>query len=309
MKKIFLPLHKYFLVVFLLVSLCVSTAKSSAQNQLGLKFEISFTSKAHPEAITGRVYVIVARNKDIEPRFQTRRSASAPFFGKDVESLKSGEAAIIDKDVLGFPLNSIMDIPPGDYYVQGFVNIYTEFKRSDGHTIWLHNDQWEGQQWNRSPGNIYSDVTKIKIDPSKSQTIMISCNHVIPPIKVPADTKWVKRIKFKSKILSEFWGQPIYLGATILLPKGYDENPNDYYPVNYLQGHFSLRAPRGFRTDDPGKKNPRGRRGYEFYQSWIAADAPRMLYVTFQHPCPYFDDSYAVNSANCGPYGDAIIQE
>jgi hypothetical protein len=34
-----------------------------------------------------------------------------------------------------------------------------------------------------------------------------------------------------------------------------------------------------------------------------------MIAVTFQHPTPYFDDSYAVNSANNGPYGDALLQE
>jgi S-formylglutathione hydrolase FrmB len=34
-----------------------------------------------------------------------------------------------------------------------------------------------------------------------------------------------------------------------------------------------------------------------------------MIAVTFQHPTVYFDDSYAVNSANNGPYGDAIMQE
>jgi hypothetical protein len=28
-----------------------------------------------------------------------------------------------------------------------------------------------------------------------------------------------------------------------------------------------------------------------------------------QHPTPYFDDSYAVNSANNGPYGDAITND
>jgi len=36
---------------------------------------------------------------------------------------------------------------------------------------------------------------------------------------------------------------------------------------------------------------------------------PRMIVVRFQHPTPFFDDSYAVNSANNGPYGDAILQE
>jgi hypothetical protein len=99
------------------------------------------------------------------------------------------------------------------------------------------------------------------------------------------------------------------LGATILLPKGYEDNPDVYYPVNYGQGHFSLRTPHGFRTDDPGDENPRARRGYEFYKFWTSDECPRMIAVTFQHPCPYYDDSYAVNSPNVGPYGDAILEE
>jgi hypothetical protein len=52
-----------------------------------------------------------------------------------------------------------------------------------------------------------------KVDPSAAKIIEISCENVIPPVKAPPDTKWVKRIKFQSKILTEFWGKPIYLGA------------------------------------------------------------------------------------------------
>jgi hypothetical protein len=255
------------------------------------------------------VYVIVSKTDSPEPRFQTRRSRSSPFFGLDIENLNPGEPATIDADVLGFPLNSIKDIPPGDYYVQGFVNIYTKFDRSDGHSLWLHNDQWEGQQWNRSPGNLYSDILSVNIDPARSRIIELACVSTIPPVEIPADTEWVRRIKFESEILSEFWGRPIYLGATILLPRDYEKNKKLYYPVNYLQGHFSLRPPKRFRTEPADENDRRGRAGYEFYQAWIDEDCPRMIYVTFQHPCPYFDDSYAVNSANCGPYGDAIMEE
>jgi hypothetical protein len=42
---------------------------------------------------------------------------------------------------------------------------------------------------------------------------------------------------------------------------------------------------------------------------WLAENTPRFIYVTLQHPSPYYDDSYAVNSENNGPYGDAIMQE
>ncbi|HEY7292679.1 MAG TPA: alpha/beta hydrolase-fold protein [Vicinamibacterales bacterium] len=48
---------------------------------------------------------------------------------------------------------------------------------------------------------------------------------------------------------------------------------------------------------------------YRFYQDWNGPDFPRMIHVLVQHPTPYFDDSYAVNSANNGPYGDAITYD
>jgi enterochelin esterase-like enzyme len=107
------------------------------------------------------------------------------------------------------------------------------------------------------------------------------------------------------------------LGATVLLPKGYDTHPGVRYPVLYEQDHFSLRPPFGFSPDDPKLSDDRLRflrdhhfeSGYEFYQKWISEDFPRFIIVTFQHPTPYFDDSYAVNSVNNGPYGDALLTE
>jgi len=279
-----------------------------ARSDVGLKFEVSYPAETHGDPITGRVYAIISRSDERDLRFQTGFTG-VPIWGQNVAALKPGVAGIINEGAYGYPLESIRDIPAGEYFVQGFINIYSEFKRSDGHTIWLHDDQWEGQQWNRSPGNLYSDTIKVTIDPSRPQTIRLNCKNVIPPVEIPPDTEYVKRIKFQSKILTEFWGRPIYLGATILLPRGYDSHPDVHYPVNYIQGHFSLAAPHGFRTDEPDEGNPRGRRGYDFYKYWISDECPRMIAVTFQHPCPYFDDSYAVNSANCGPYGDALIQE
>jgi len=294
--------------VLTLVSCGSSPGQRSGSARSALKFEISFPSEAAAGPVTGRVYVMLSRNALREPRLQIG-TLGVPFFGKDVTGLRAGEHAVVDADELGYPLKNIAAIPPGDYYVQGFVNIYTEFNRSDGHTLWMHKDQWEGQRFNVSPGNLYSPVIKVHLDPAQKNIVSLNCSQVIPPIEVPADTKWVKRIKFQSPMLSEFWGQPMYLGATILLPKGYEEHPDVFYPVNYIQGHFSLRPPNGFRTEPPTADDRRGNRGYEFYQQWISETCPRMILVTFQHPCSYYDDSYAVNSPNTGPYGDAIMEE
>ena len=287
------------LLTLVLLASLVSLSFSSTAQSPKLQFVLSFDESVHKEPITGRVFVMVTEDERREPRLQAGSwMRSVPFFGLDVHELEPGESVVIDETILGYPLKSLKDIPAGDYYVQALMNVYTKFERSDGHVIWAHMDQWEGQQFNRSPGNLHSEVQKAHMDPAEGYTIELSMDQVIPPIEVPEDNEWVKRIKFKSELLSEFWGHPIYIGATILLPMGYHSHPDVYYPVIYRQGHFSTRAPYGME----GEKS-------SFYKTWTAEDLPRMIEVTFQHPCPYFDDSYAVNSVNCGPYGDAIMKE
>ncbi len=275
-----------------------------------LQFHITVPAGAHAAPITGRVYVIISRNesddllKDIGNWEQ-----ETSFFGADVSALAPGSAAIIDADTPGYPLKSLREIPAGDYYVQALVNVYTQFHRSDGHTIWAHMDQWEGQKFNESPGNLYSTVQKVHLDPATGYDVHLQAERVIPAIKMPHDTQWVKHIKVQSKLLSAFWGQPIFLGATVLLPKDYDKHPEAHYPVIYQQGHFGLKPPLYIEPEPPGNDSKRRTMGYAAFQAWSGDNFPRMIAVTFQHPTPYFDDSYAVNSANNGPYGDALMQE
>jgi hypothetical protein len=268
-----------------------------------LRFEITYPASANRGPITGRVYVMLSRTPPAaEPRAPDREPRTSigrigiPFFGRDVERVAPGQVAVVDGTDLGHPVWDMRDLPAGEYHVQGFVNVYSEFKRADGRTVWMHDDQWEGQRWNVSPGNLYSDVQRVRVDPSHPFTIRLEAKNVIPPIVVPANTRYVERFKFQSPSLTRFWGRPIYLGAAVLLPRDYHTS-TIRYPVNYVQGHFSLNPPYGF-ADTNG-----------FAREWLRDDFPRVIAVTFQHPTPYFDDSYAVNSVNVGPYGDAIMRE
>ncbi len=260
-----------------------------------LKFEVSFPKSVSSEPLTGRMFLAFAHHDRREPGLQVSRYG-VQFFGIDFTNLKPGETILFDANILGYPIDNLAELPAGEYYVQAILNKYTEFNRSDGHSVWMHNDQWEGQNWRRSPGNVKSEVKKLSINHSKEQTIQFVVDKIIPPIKVAADTDWIKRVKIKSEKLTEFWGQPIYIGATVLLPRGYKEHPNVKYPTIYHQGHFSLRPPLRFNRDST------------FTADWKSENFPRFIAVTIQHPTPYFDDSYAVNSANNGPYGDAIHQ-
>ena len=270
---------------------------AAAQRPSSTRFEITVPASVRAEPLTGRVYVMIARANEREPRLQIGRLGT-PFFGHDVERLAPASPAIIDERDLGHPVWELRDIPPGDYYVQGFVNVYSEFRRADGHVLWMHDDQWEGQHWNVSPGNLYSDVQRVRLDPKAGYVVRLEVKNVIPPVRVPADDEWVKRIKFQSPSLTKFWGRPVYLGATVLLPRDY-ATTTMRYPVLYEQGHFSLNPALRFQND-PNNAT---------YKEWTRDDFPRVIAVTFQHPTPYFDDSYAVNSVNVGPYGDAIMKE
>lgn len=276
----------------------LAIALTGCRGASGPHFEISFPASAHGQPITGRVFVMISTEDNPKPIQQTGMIRfRTPVFATDVDQLRPGQPAVIDGKTLGYPIESLTDLPAGDYYVQGLLNVYTECHRSDGHTLWVHLDQWEGQKFNYSPGNLYSGIKKIHLDGKAGHSVKLSLDKVIPPVVVPADTEWVKRIKFQSPMLTKFWGRPMYLGATVLLPKDYDKHPNVFYPVLYEQGHFSLDPPLGFHS------------GNDLYKHWVSGDFPRMIVVTFQHPTPFYDDSYAVNSANDGPYGDAILQE
>ncbi len=277
-------------------ALCLTSTLLIAAAAQGQRFDISFPASARATPVRGRVFVIVTRNASREPRLQLNQVDGVPFFGRDVDQLAPGQSVSITITDSGYPVNTLRDIPAGDYYVQAVVNVYSEFRRADGHTVWMHDDQWEGQKWERSPGNLYSKVQRLHLDARSGYDIKLVADQVIPPVVVPADTKWVQRIKFQSPSLTKFWGRPVYLGATVLLPKNFEAS-SQTFPVLYEQGHFSLNPPLNFRE------------GTSLYDAWTSDSFPRMLVVAFQHPNPYFDDSYAVNSANVGPYGDAIMRE
>jgi hypothetical protein len=257
-------------------------------------FSISFDPSLGTEPLSGRIILMLSRTQQLSPA-----ENGTPFYGVNVDDWKPGAAAVIDATAPGYPIKSLRDLPSGDYYVQAYLNVYTTFHRADGHTIKLHNDQGEGQNWRRSPGNLYSDPQKIHFEANAGRPIPIVLNKKVPPIDPLRDNDWVKTVRIQSKLLTQFWGAPMFLSARILLPKGFPEHPEARYPVIYSVGHFSSGAPGRFQADPNNA----------MYQAWIAPDMPRMLLVTVQHACPYYDDSYGVNSANVGPYGDAITQE
>jgi hypothetical protein len=298
-----------------LLSLSLLGTTACDPGQTGLRIEISFPPARSTEGQDGRIILIVSNREGEEPRFQYGlfQPETQLGFGMDVEDLGPGEMAVMDGTTFGFPLKSLDDIPPGEYRIQAILNRYETFVRGDGHTVSLPPDQGEGQHWNTKPGNFFSEPVELELDPSRGGTVRLTLDQEVPPIPELQDTPWIKHVQIQSELLSEFWGRPMFLGAYVLLPAGFEEHPDARYPMAIHHGHF----PRGFpefRDEPPppdltGYDRTRAEYAYDLYQRWTSPNFPRMLAVKIEHQNPYYDDSYAVNSENVGPYGDAIVEE
>ena len=294
---------------------CCAAAQSLASRPTSkLRFEISFPESLSSQPLDGHILLGISSDPSTEPRFQLREEEafSAQFFGLDVDGWKPGATAIIDSTALGYPLVRLDQLLPGDYSVQAVLNIYETFERADAHTLKLPPDKGEGQKWHSKPGNLLNKPLRVHLDPQQGSVVRIQLTEKIAPVEPPKDTKYIKHIRVQSKLLTAFWGRPIYLGASVLLPDGFDEHPTAHYPVLVHQGHFEPDW-EFFAAEPPQEARP-DRLSYRqyahrFYQDWTSGRLPRMLLVSIQHANPYYDDSYAVNSANLGPYGDAITEE
>ena len=297
------------------LAVCAASVSTAPRPQAGgAMARISFGSDLSSTPLDGRVYVVFSVKQD-SPRMDVgeREVQSAQVFGADIDGLAPGQPATIPLDAIGYPARTLADIPPGDYWVQGVLNKYTTFHRSDGHTVKLPMDEGEGQHWNSKPGNFFSTPVRMHIDANSFTTIDIHLDNVIPPIRPPEDTEWVKHVRIQSQVLTKFWGRPMYLGAIVVLPEGWATHPNARYPLLVNHGHFQADYYRFATQPPPANGNPAQQEAqqarYQFYQDWTTGKLPHMILLIIQHANPYYDDSYAVDSANVGPYGEAINGE
>ncbi|HEX8805497.1 MAG TPA: hypothetical protein VF741_01060, partial [Candidatus Aquilonibacter sp.] len=223
-----------------------------------VRAQIIFPASVQGTPVTGRVFVILTKSEKPDPRIQILEPASSPpFFAADVSAVRPGETMVLDSSSDSYPLKSMNDLPPGDYTAEAFLWKYVVYHRADGHTIWAP-EQWGPQVFSLEPGTLYSATEKVHVDPKAGTTLHFTLNNVVSEKDIASllggegydtDTPWIKHIRILSPTLSKWWGRPIYLGATILLPKGYAEHPNSQYPVIYNQGHYYQPVPWDFTSD------------------------------------------------------------
>ena len=292
----------------------------------GTAFVISAPVGHGGTPLEGRIILLVSRDLSREPRAHVEPDeplASPYLFGLNVDGWAAGREVIVNDNAFGWPARHVSDIPAGDYLVQAVLNRYEQYHLADGRNLMLPPDQGEGQQWAIKPGNLYSKPLRLHIDPARPSRTALVLDQQIPPTERKADTEYVRHLRIRSELLSRFWGRDVYIGAHVLLPQGFDAHPRAHFPLMVFHGHYPQDISE-FRTTPPdpnlkpdyserfhlaGYNRIQQQEAYAFYKKWISAQFPRFLVVEIEHANPYYDDSYAVNSVNLGPYGDAINKE
>ena len=326
-----------FLWLALLAAPATEAAAPSpkAAPRTGTRVEVMLPASRATSPLDGRLLLFVSTlpaDAKPEPRFQVNeQDGTQQVFGLDVDGWAPGTTRTLGKAANGYPLLRISEVPPGEYTVQALLHVYETFRRADGHVVKLPADRGEGQSLARAPGNLHSRPRRVRI--GEGGTVRIALEDVIPPLPRPRDTRYVKHLDLPNERLTAFWGRPVSLGAVVVLPEGWHDHPEQRYPIAIIHGHFQPTYDE-MREEPPDPSLPPvdleglrvhcpnghegalcTRHGYErlvqerahaFYRRWTSPGFPRAILLAIQHANPYYDDSYAVNSENLGPYGDAI---
>ncbi len=161
------------------------------------------------------------------------------IFGVDVDGLPPGQIVTVDERAYGYPVRSLRDVKAGRVFRAGRPpSLRNLSSRRRPHREAPHGSRRRPalEPGARQP---LQPSAKITIGTGALTGFSIVLDQEIPPIPPPADTKYIRHIKIQSELLTKFWGRPMYLGANVLVPEGFDEHPQAHYPLIVFHDHFS----------------------------------------------------------------------
>jgi hypothetical protein len=248
-----------------------------------LRFEVTLAQGLVDHPQDGRLLVALGCRRAPEPRrtIAAIGMRATPVLGRDARGLLPGAPAVIDQSAAIFPVRHLSQLPPGLYFAQAVLDSNPDLRLLD------------------APGNLSSDVQPVALDPARGRTVRLELSRRVPAEELPPESEHVKFVKLRSERLSRFHGRPIYLRAGVILPRDHAREPGRRYPLRVHVGGY------GTRFDDVRQMMARDS---DFRKAWLAPDAPRMILLHLDGAGPH-GDPYQVNSANNGPYGDAVTQE
>ena len=257
---------------------------SAEQPDPGLRFGVTL-DPALPAQPAGRLLVVLAPagGATVEPRFLIGRTGSraVPTIGVDAPPLAPGDRVTLGAAAAAFPLETLRDLPAGEYRVQAVLATNRDIRRVD------------------AAGNLHGDVRRVALDPNQPAPVELRLTRRIADEQPPDETELLRFVRIRSERLSAFHGRPIDLRAGVILPPGHDEDAARRYPLRVRIGGYGARYTGVRRMMRPGSP---------FRTAWLDPDAPRFVLLHLDGAGPY-GDPYQVDSANNGPYGAAVTEE
>ncbi|CAN5498219.1 alpha/beta hydrolase-fold protein [soil metagenome] len=256
----------------LLVACClISGVPSEERTPTALRFEVKLAPGLVTTPQDGRLLIVLGQSATPEPRRSIGRTGvnAPPLMGKDARGLTPDGVVVFDRSAVIFPIRSLDDLPKGKYFAQAVLMTNRDLKMS------------------AAPGNLYSEPVEFELDPKAGGTHQLTLSKAVPAEKLPEDSERNKYLKFKSELLSRFHGRPMYLRVGIRLPAKFASEPDRQYPLRISIGGYGSRFTGIARAD---------------------ASADQMIVMQVDGAGPYGDPNQ-VNSANNGPFGDALTQE
>jgi hypothetical protein len=253
------------------------------QESAPLKFEVRLAPEIAPRPLSGRLWVVLDPGEGTEPRHALGRAGAGavPTLGRDVDDWKPADPVIVDGRAASFPIATLGRLAPAEYNAQVVLHVNRDLNHPN------------------APGDLYGDPIRARLDPTASGTVRLTLNRRLPDEAVPEDTEQVRYLRLPSKRLSDFHGRPFFVRAAVILPRGFEREPGRRYPLRVHIGGYGARCTGAGALMAPGSS---------FAELWNAEDTPRLLRLHLDGAGP-LGDPYQVNSANHGPYGDALLTE
>ncbi|MCS6776919.1 MAG: alpha/beta hydrolase-fold protein [Chloroherpetonaceae bacterium] len=241
---------------------------SGLSQALALRFSVTYPESVFAGPFTGKVVVYLSRHAE-QPRLGPDWFHPEPMYSQKFRDVPPGSPMVIDETATGFP-GKLSQLPPGEYRVQAVID------RNLG-----------GRSIGESPGNLYSEAARMRLDPAEDRTIQLVCDRVVRERRL-RETPRLREVRVVSQMLSRFYGRTTTLNAAVSLPAEWERDPDRKFPVLYEVPGFGGRHHGGIAETLRG--------GEPF------------IVVRLDPDCPGGHSVFA-DSANNGPWGQALTTE
>lgn len=269
-------LKKYsfnFILVFIAL-VFFQSAQTFGQTHFKINLDPSIANSSEP--LSGRLLIFMTN--DLKPQEIIAPDYMNPeavyISGTEIKNLTAGKTIEINADELAFP-RKFSDAAKGEYQIMALL------------------DRDHSYTYNSiGAGDIASAVTKVSMPAAETS---LTLSKVVPErkLEIPAN---VKLVEFESPALSAFWGRPVKMEATVILPPSYEADKKQKFPTVYLIHGYG------------GSHLGQARGAANLTKLMTEKKIPEMIYVGLNAHTTLGHHVFA-DSANNGPWGTALVGE